>query len=265
MKQQVRVLFVDDSDADSVYFNTIARDVSPGMVISLASSAYQALQILDKAFPLPHAVVIDVNLSGMTADGHELAKDIRGDARWSHIPVFTISGAEGAEFVKDVQGKWALALCGVIVRAAASHKPGPMEVLHEGYRALSDGHRELAGRLDSVEATVGVHGATIEEGRGVVTAMGQHMNEQHAEVMDAIKRGSRIPSVVVGLLCSTVVALAFIATVGYITTGMNVNNMVAKYRDLQFNVGSEAAPLDARIESDGTDWDYDTLETRPQP
>lgn len=82
------VLIVEDSE-NSAAMLEIAFLGIPGLSVVLASSALDAMRILNGARPEVRAVVTDLNMPRM--DGFELIRRIRGDQRLSATPIIVVS------------------------------------------------------------------------------------------------------------------------------------------------------------------------------
>jgi hypothetical protein len=111
--------------------------------------------------------------------------------------------------------------------------------------------------LDGFEGRLEVAEATIEEGKEVVGGIQIHMDSQHKELLTAIRKRSRVSLGVVAILCTTVVFLGVLLLARDIATRMDVRSLDTQFKDLRVNVNGEAVrevPIDASIESDGTDY-----------
>jgi CheY-like chemotaxis protein len=82
------VLIVEDSE-NSADLLEIALLGIPGIAVLLASSAFEALRILDGPNAPVRAIVTDLNMPRM--DGFELIRRVRGDARLSATPIIVVS------------------------------------------------------------------------------------------------------------------------------------------------------------------------------
>ncbi|MGO9256441.1 MAG: response regulator [Bryobacteraceae bacterium] len=82
------VLIVEDSE-NSAAMLEIALLGIPGIAVLLASSAFEALRILDGRGAPVRAIVTDLNMPRM--DGFELIRRVRGDARLSATPIIVVS------------------------------------------------------------------------------------------------------------------------------------------------------------------------------
>jgi two-component system, chemotaxis family, chemotaxis protein CheY len=82
------VLIVEDSE-NSAALLEIALLGIPGIAVLLASSALEALRILDGPDSPIRAIVTDLNMPRM--DGFELIRRVRGDERLSATPIIVVS------------------------------------------------------------------------------------------------------------------------------------------------------------------------------
>jgi CheY-like chemotaxis protein len=82
------VLIVDDSENAAATLE-IALLAIPGLSVTLASSGFEALNILERPGAGIHAIVTDLNMPRM--DGFELIHRLRGDRRFSATPIVVVS------------------------------------------------------------------------------------------------------------------------------------------------------------------------------
>jgi len=82
------VLIVEDSENSADMLELALSDI-PGVSVRLASSALEALRILDTDGPAVQAVVTDLNMPRM--DGFELIRRIRANARLCATPIIVVS------------------------------------------------------------------------------------------------------------------------------------------------------------------------------
>jgi len=80
-----RILLVDDEpDIRSLYKRIIERE---GYKVSTAASGSEALKTLEELSP--DLIVLDIMMPGM--DGWEVARRIRGDKRFSKVPIIMLT------------------------------------------------------------------------------------------------------------------------------------------------------------------------------
>lgn len=91
------VLLVDDEHAIIDALSGILED--EGFRVVTAGNGREALACLESGSPLPDVALLDVMMPVM--DGRELLARIRGDARWSHIPVVMMSAVPRTILWKD--------------------------------------------------------------------------------------------------------------------------------------------------------------------
>ncbi len=82
------VLIVDDSENAAAMLE-IALGGIPGVSVQLATSAVDALRILNGGGPAVQVIVTDLNMPRM--DGFELIRRVRQDARHSATPIIVVS------------------------------------------------------------------------------------------------------------------------------------------------------------------------------
>ena len=82
------VLIVEDSENAAAMLEIALGDI-PGVSVRLATSAVEALRILNGGGPTVQAVVTDLNMPRM--DGFELIRRIRESDRLSATPIIVVS------------------------------------------------------------------------------------------------------------------------------------------------------------------------------
>jgi two-component system chemotaxis response regulator CheY len=82
------VLIVDDSENAAAMLEIALGDI-PGVSVQLATSAADALRILNGGGPAVQVIVTDLNMPRM--DGFELIRRVRQDARHSATPIIVVS------------------------------------------------------------------------------------------------------------------------------------------------------------------------------
>ena len=82
------VLIVEDSENAATMLEIALGDI-PGVSLRLASSATEALRILNGGGPAVRAIVTDLNMPRM--DGFELIRRVRENERLSATPIIVVS------------------------------------------------------------------------------------------------------------------------------------------------------------------------------
>ena len=82
------VLIVEDSENSATTLE-IAFLAIPGLAVLLASSAVEAVRILNRGGANVQAIVTDLNMPRM--DGFELIRRVRGDRRLAATPIIVVS------------------------------------------------------------------------------------------------------------------------------------------------------------------------------
>ncbi len=82
------VLIVEDSENAAAMLEIALGDI-PGVSVRLATSAVEALRILDGEGPKVEAIVTDLNMPRM--DGFELIRRVRIDQKLSGMPIIVVS------------------------------------------------------------------------------------------------------------------------------------------------------------------------------
>ena len=93
-QQRVKILLIDDSEADVYLFREAFRAVQSLHELDIARDGEQALQYLHAAAVntiLPALVMLDLNLPKM--DGFEILRAIRADSKLRVIPVIVLSSS----------------------------------------------------------------------------------------------------------------------------------------------------------------------------
>ena len=92
------ILYIDDDIEDSEIFQEAVKAVDPSIRYLNASSAKEALEVLNAADTLPDHIVMDINMPGM--DGKTCLKEIRSDRKFDKINIVIYSTNS---FPKDVE------------------------------------------------------------------------------------------------------------------------------------------------------------------
>src|SRR5690606_26419215 len=88
----VRVLLVEDSEADVGLFRQGLKAISAPLDLDVVTDGIQAVRFL-KANPPPHLIVLDLNIPGKS--GFEVLEELKQDTKLREVPVvvFSSSGA----------------------------------------------------------------------------------------------------------------------------------------------------------------------------
>lgn len=123
-----RILIVDDSPTDVLLVQRALAKYGDVLTLLSASDGVDALQLLERAYlsqELPSLVLLDLNLPAM--DGIEVLSRIKGDPRWTELPVVMMSTSDRKSDVR---------------RAYRHHA--------SGYVAKPMGFSELQGCMDKI-------------------------------------------------------------------------------------------------------------------
>jgi CheY-like chemotaxis protein len=82
------VLIVDDSENAAATLEIALLGI-PGLSVTLASSGFEALNILERPGAGVQLVVTDLNMPRM--DGYELIRRLRDDGRYAAMPIVVVS------------------------------------------------------------------------------------------------------------------------------------------------------------------------------
>jgi CheY-like chemotaxis protein len=96
------ILLIEDNRADARLFIECLKDARSPVRVHVEGNGDAALAYLGRSGgePPPDLVLLDLNLPGMT--GPELLGAIKGDPRWSAIPVVVLTSSQSASDVRDV-------------------------------------------------------------------------------------------------------------------------------------------------------------------
>ena len=94
----LRILYVDDDLEDIEIFHEAVKAVDAPIQYTSATSAKEALEILQTLKALPDYIVLDINMPGM--DGKRCLKEIRTEKRFDAIRIIIYSTNS---FPQDIQ------------------------------------------------------------------------------------------------------------------------------------------------------------------
>lgn len=119
MQKLLRILLVEDEEADIVHFQRVSRKVGLEADIVVARNGDQALAELRSGRLVGHRCIIvtDLNMPGLT--GHELIEELRGDGRLASHVVFVISTSDLAD---DIEKAYSRQVAGYIVKDARGQR-----------------------------------------------------------------------------------------------------------------------------------------------
>jgi two-component system, chemotaxis family, response regulator Rcp1 len=123
----MRILLVEDIDADAILLREALVDAGLGRDLVVAADGREALEFLQREGPLPQLVLLDLNLPRVS--GHQLLEDIRADARLESLPVVVLSTSNSPADVSFAYGHNANAYV---------RKPNGYEALSAVARAIRD-------------------------------------------------------------------------------------------------------------------------------
>lgn len=99
--QRVKILLVDDSEADVYLFQEAFRGLQSVHELEIARDGEEALQLLHAAAEdqlLPALILLDLNLPKL--DGFEVLSAIRADSKLRSIPVIVLSSSSARSQVQ---------------------------------------------------------------------------------------------------------------------------------------------------------------------
>ena len=123
----MRILLVEDLDADAVLLREALVDVGLGRDLKVAESGEEALAELQSGRPLPSLVLLDLNLPGVS--GRDVLDRIRADPRLGELPVVVLSTSNAPADIAFAYGHRANAYV---------RKPNGFEALASVARAIQD-------------------------------------------------------------------------------------------------------------------------------
>ena len=112
------MLVVDDSPADRTSVRIAFERSGLPVSLSFAENAEKALAQLRASAEMPHMMLVDVHMPGLSGLG--LLAELKRDKRLREIPIFMLSGTENRE---DVRSAYRGQACGFL------HKPDNFEAL----------------------------------------------------------------------------------------------------------------------------------------
>ena len=97
-----RILLIDDDDDDQFIFLAALEDVAPDSQCHVSNSALEAFQYLRAVAETPDMLFVDLNMPLM--NGFEFLLILKGDPRFSPIPVIIFSTSDNPEDLERAKG-----------------------------------------------------------------------------------------------------------------------------------------------------------------
>ncbi len=238
-RKPVILLVEDNEEAVQALGDALVRARGETFVIEVVTDPFDVLK-RSKTHKEPALILIDgargLDLMAMLVDDVDVSAEVH---------IYTDSPRAGSSDLdrRDLAGS----VLPVVLEALSPKKRTP----ESNWR-----HIEIGKDADAkhARAFVAVH-ADMADLRTLVT---EYVAASRSAWPTSVKLA------LIGLGCLTVVSLLF----AFLARDMVISQLQGEYQNLKVNVNSsdiQATPLDARIESDGTDWDLDSLEVHPVP
>jgi len=109
--QRLEILLVDDSPTDVRLTQEALHDEDVPHRLHVARDGEEAMDFLRRADPLPHVVLLDLNLP--RKDGHSVLQEIRDDEALRSLPVVVLTSSHADE---DVLRSWDLHATGYVTK-----------------------------------------------------------------------------------------------------------------------------------------------------
>lgn len=98
------ILIIEDSETDSVLIQEAIKQTVMANSVYAVSEPDEALRFLNNKgdfidVPKPDLIIMDLNMPNI--DGHEFLKLIKGDRRFSYIPIIVLSGSDKADDIAE--------------------------------------------------------------------------------------------------------------------------------------------------------------------
>ena len=248
------ILLVEDDEADVLLLGeAIKRARGETFTMEVITDFFDVLQRA-KAHPEPALILVDDRL-GQAKSGRELVEMLeRDDDVTAMVRIYTGQTRSPMDLDKnDIAGT----VLPLVQEALEPRKNTP----DSNWRHIDRGLKDLA--LTKAAMSTGFEVVHTDVGR-----LRSELRDAMVGLTEAVQSAEpRWPATVklaiVGLSSLIVVGLIIV----FLAWGMDVDRLNAQYRGLVVNVNSEdvqGSPMDARIESDGTDYEFD-FPRPPQP
>ena len=100
------ILLIDDDDDDQFIFLTALENVAPDCHCDISNNALEAFQYLHARAETPDMIFLDLNMPLM--NGFEFLFILKGDPRFSLVPVIIFSTSDSPEDLERAKGLGAL-------------------------------------------------------------------------------------------------------------------------------------------------------------
>lgn len=87
-EQSLHILLVEDNPGDAFLVSSVLHQ-RPATVLHQVTDGQAALDFLRSAAPLPHLILLDLNLPQMS--GHQVLEQIKAEPHWRYVPVIVLS------------------------------------------------------------------------------------------------------------------------------------------------------------------------------
>lgn len=92
LQPAITVLIIDDDEDDRFFMKQAFKTDSPHTQVALAASGQAALDLLDAAPSLPHVILLDLNMPGIT--GFEVLQHLKQSARYQAVAVVILTTSD---------------------------------------------------------------------------------------------------------------------------------------------------------------------------
>ena len=235
------ILLVEDSDADVLVFADALRKArGETFTIEVVVDFFDVLR-RSKRHPEPALILVDAILGG-GRDGRDLVQMLERDEDvTAAVHLYTGEPRNGTELDKGRMGE------SVIPAVKLALEPR-RNTADNNWRQIARNRKEIS---DEKAFTHKAFTAQSEDTRALkaeVTRLADAVESMGARWPVPVK----LAMVALGSLALVVLLIAFLGR------NIDASRLQAQFRDLSVNVNSDPAAMDARIESDGTDYELDT-------